>query len=109
MNMHENKTLHRIVDTNARSKSMSGISKEKCDMLLAIASLDRPIKQEIWDKVSTSHQRGSRHLLELTKQGYVTESGSKSLHNRKEFTTYKLTELGEYTAIRLLGLERATA
>ena len=109
MNLHENKTLHRIVDTSARSKSMSGISREKCDMILAIASLDRPIKQEIWDKVNTSHQRGSRHLLELLNDGYVVESGSKALHNRKEFVTYKLTELGLFTVGKLLGItERAT-
>jgi len=107
--MHENKVLHRIVDTNARSKSMSGISKEKCDMILAIASLDRPIKQEIWDKVKTNPQQGGRNILGLTQDGYVMKAGTKKLHNSKEFTTYKLTELGEYTAIRLLGLERATA
>jgi len=90
--MHENKTLHRIVDTNARSKSMSGISKEKCDMLLAIASLDRPIKQEIWDKVKTCHQRGSRHLLELSKICYSNNEQGKLVFD--EFTREMLDTKG---------------
>ena len=104
MKIHENKTLHRIVDTNARTKSMNGISKEKCDMILAIASLDRPIKQEIWDKVSTANQVGNRHLRELINDGYVTEDGTKKSDNGREFTAYKLTNLGLHTFKKILGI-----
>lgn len=104
MKIHENKTLHRIVDTIARSKSMDGIIPDQCLIILSIASLDRPIKSEILHKSKSTASIFQRHLLNLIKDGYVKEDGTKRALNHRDYEAYALTKLGEYTCSKLLGI-----
>jgi hypothetical protein len=104
MNIQKNKTLERILGIIRRTKTHD-LTDDKCHLLLAVAYLDKPQKGEVFSEVGSSYALGQSRLKNLIKEGYITEGESKKASNGRTYDTFKLTELGEFTVAKLLGLK----
>ena len=79
-----NATLERIVSIDANRRKL-GKDHQQVSILLCLASMDKPLRYDLFKKMGVETRVIVKHFESLLKHGYITEDGEGKHSNNQTY------------------------